>query len=558
MTSSRAVPRFSSTRRNAGSSTVVMETDQGNSPSRIDARDWLCVFAALAVAAMVFQPWAGRSLPLPDFGTFLPLLDGSQGLVTQLAAVTSFYAAEGRLCVFPYMLFVFGANIFGTWAPGWYLTYFVLNSAVITLFWLVLRRMRVPRTAVFLSVALWIPMTATTELWLRPTGEPFALIFFLAAVLLATSYGSSSRWRRDAIIIAVLCIALIYSKEILVTLLPAGWVVSRIDFSGDRATWREWGSRDSFLISIVTAVVILALIPIGWVAATAGDGSYASGFGEEGVAGKVVQQRLAMVLLPTKSEIGSLAKVAADPGWFLLLALPNLAWTWLLAGGLWTGGKALTWPLVIAALWAGVGLLAYSPWTDPQTFYMAPFALGTMFGTAHIAGSLVRRSKASTAGALAIGLALLLVSGVEGNSRMLRYRMRADLNDGVVKSIASAGRIDLIGAAVPQAPREQRWGWARHLDGFNSFASGARAQRAEDYNCEDAREALRSNATVVVVSRDRGCGRLSGSSVAIDRSTTRAGWPYIWERHPVSDRVYVTRGEQRVVKSAVRPVQAPL
>lgn len=527
---------------------------------RADSRDWACIALALALAAVVYQPWTGRSLPLPDFGTFLPLIDRSQGWFTQLSTVTAFYAGEGRLCVFPYMLFVFGANAFGTWAPGWYLTYFALTGVVVTLFWFVLRAVGLPRPASFLATVLWIPMTATTELWLRPTGEPFALMFFLSAMLVAIRYGESMTWRRDAFIIAVLCVGIVYSKEILIALLPVGWVVSRLSWHNSGLEWRAWGPRDSFLVSAVVGFVGVALVPVAWAALTAGDGSYASGFGEGGVAGSVLTDRIGMVLLPTRPELDKLFQIASDPAWFLLLMLPNLVWLRLVAGGIWKGRRSLVWPLAISLLWAGLGLVAYSPWKDPQSFYMAPFALGAMFGAAHVFAALMKGSRAATVTALALGGALVVISSVEANTRMLRYRMRADLNYGVLNSLAASGSVAEIGAAVPALPREQRLGWARHLEGFAEFSAADRDVESRDYTCDEARKALQDNPRIAVVSRDRGCGRLLETSVAIDKSTTRAQWPYLWVRHPVADRVYVTRSGSRAAsaRSAVGPVQAPL
>ena len=521
----------------------------------MDAGDWACVILLLAIAAIVYQPWAGKSLPLPDFGTFLPLVDRSQGLFAQLSSVITFYAGEGRLCLFPYLLFVFGANAFGTWAPGWYLTYFALNAVVLGFFWCLLRRMRVPRSAAIVAAALWIPMTATTELWLRPTGEPFALIFFLWALVLATGYRSSINWQRDAIVIAVLCVAVIYSKEILITLLPAGWLVTRVSYGSAKVEWQPWTTRDSFLLKVVASALAVAMIPVGWVALSAGDGSYASGFGESATGAGVLSDRVAMVLLPTKPELGNLRNVVSDPAWFLLLALPNLLWMRLIAAGLWKGRSKLFWPLATAFLWLGIGVAAYAPWTDPQTFYMAPFAIGGMFGAAHVMRWLVEGSRAAAIVTLTVGAALVIISSVEANTRVLRYRMRADLNSGVLESIAESGSSS-IGAAVPALPRDQRWGWARHLQGFTTFAGSMRTTASEDLTCDQARTALATERNLVIVSRDRGCGRLSESAIAIDRSTTRAQWPYLWKRHVVADRVYITKSEPRLASLAVRPVQA--
>ena len=160
--------------------------------------EWPELIALLALAAIVYQPWNARFLPLTDFGTFLPLLNPAASLWSQFASVASHYMAEGRSALFPYALFVLAGDAFGLWAPGWYWTYFVLNSIVIVAGWLVLRRAGAGRAASLVALSLWVTMAATPEVWIRPTGEPIGLIFFLAAFYLAIGFGESTDWRRRA------------------------------------------------------------------------------------------------------------------------------------------------------------------------------------------------------------------------------------------------------------------------------------------------------------------------------------------------------------------------
>ncbi len=517
----------------------------------------------LVLAAVVFQPWAAASLPLPDFGTFLPLLDTSDSLWAQMAAVTGFYMNEGRLAVLPYALIVLAGNAFGVWAPGWYWTYFVLNATVIVLGSMVLRRAGVSSTATLLALAFWATMTAVNEAWLRPTGEPFALIFFLVAVRLAIGYQDAADWQRRGLLIATCAVGIMLSKELLVVLLPAGWLISRLRY--DRVTWRwaTWSHRDTYLTGVTTAAVIVTLIPIAFIFLSAPPGNYAGKFGDTASV-RIALERLEMVFIPTKPALAQLGRIAADPGWILVLVLPSLVWLRMLAAGVWRARSSLIWPIIVAVVWAGLGILAYIPWPDSQSYYMVPFAFGAMFGAAYALDGILSSGRWSRIAAISISVALLCIASVESHTVVLRHRIRADLNARMIDNISTSAAPALLIGAVPAVQGDQRWSWARHVDGFGRFAKGVRVNRSLDLTCDEARRALDSAVNIIVVSRGRGCGQLSPSSVVIDVSSYRSQWPYLWEKHNLFDRVFVTRSVGLVTStnqragSAVGTVQAPL
>lgn len=515
-------------------------------------KDWPWVAAIVVLAAVVYQPWGARALPLTDFGTFLPLLDQSQPLWSQMVTITAYYMDEGRLCIFPYLLFVLAGNAFGMWVPGWYWTYFALNAAVIVLGWVVLRRTSVSRPASFLALALWATMSATPEVWIRPTGEPVALIFFLVALYNAVNFSQAGDWRGRVAIIAICSAGIVFSKEMLVVLLPAGWLMSRLAIDGSVWKWAPWTRRDSWLVTAAGAVVVLSMIPIAWVALTAPPGNYAAQFGEATSPFKLVLQRLEIVLIPTMPALAKLARVANDPTWILLLLLPSLIWIRMIAGGLVKGGRRILWPIGIACLWVALGIASYVPWPGGDAFYMVPFAFGAMFGAAHALDAMMAGGRAAKAGVLGVTAILISIASVESNTVVQRYRLRAHLNGGLIDNIARSGDPAYLVAAVRIRPEEERWGWARNLEGFARFATGTKVGQARDLTCDEARRALESTPGMVVVSRERGCGKLSPASVAIEQSTYRAQWPWLWERHVVSDRMYVTRSERATAGTSPR------
>jgi hypothetical protein len=527
---------------------------------RRGASEWPWIAAVILIAAVVYRPWEPVALPLTDFGTFLPLLDSGDSVLSQLVAVTKYYIDEGRLCLLQYLLVVLAGNAFGMWAPGWYMTYFALNAIVIVVGWLVLRRAGMSRAASFLGLAFWATMSTAPEAWNRPTGEPIALILFLVALYNAINFTTAANWRSRIAIIALCSLGIIFSKELLVVLLPAGWLMSRLEIEGGEWRWAPWSRRDSLLLMVTAATIAAAMIPVGYVALTAPEGNYAAQFGSPESPWKLVLRRLEMVLIPTLPALGRLTRIMNDPGWILLLVLPAFIWIRMIAGGLAAGGRKLLWPVVIAVVWFSLGIASYVPWPGGDAFYMMPFAFGAMFGAAAALDSMMRSSPVAKAGVLAVSSLLLLVTSVESNTVVQRYRLRATLNGALVANIADGGHTQTLVAAVRERPDEERWGWARNLQGFVKFASGTTIGESRDLTCSEARRALDEVPGLLIISRERGCGRLSGKSVAIDRATYRSQWPWLWERHIVTDRIYVTRNDERVVTgtSPVGTMKAPL
>jgi hypothetical protein len=519
----------------------------------------------ILLAAAVYRPWRSTSLPLTDFGSFLPLIDHSQSIFEQIGAVTRYYISEGRFCILQYTVVVLAANAFGVDAAGWYWLYFALNALVIAAGWLVMRRTGLSRAATVLALSFWTTMSATPEIWIRPTGEPIALFFFLVALYFAVNYTEAPDWRRRAIIIAACSIGIIFAKEMLVVLLPAGWLVSRLRVNDGVWTWAPWTRKDTWLLVVVTAAVAIAMIAIGYVALTAPAGNYAAKFGEATGPLDLVLERLEIVLIPTAPALARLKRVANDPAWILLLALPALIWIRMVVGGIWTGGRRIAPILIVSAVWVSLGIASYVPWPGGDAFYMVPFAFGAMFGAAYALEAMMSGNKWAKPAVLAVSGLLICIASVESHTVTERYRLRARLNGDLVRNISAGDAPRVLVGAVRERPEQERWGWAWNLAGFVRYAAGTRVPQSRDLTCEEARTALERTPGMVVISRERGCGKLSESSVAMDEMTYRSAWPYLWEKHEVRDRVWVTRSVGSPSRStvtdglsAVRPVETTL
>jgi hypothetical protein len=516
-------------------------------PARMSARrdvvlawartNWEVVFLVVLVT-MVYQPWNNAYLPLTDFGIFLVERGTSHSLWAQFAGIAGYYIAEGRLLLFEYVHMTLGSALFGVSPHGWYWTYFVLMSAVMFLGRSVMLKTGVNRTASFIAIALWATMEPVAEGWIMPTGEPIALIFFLLAMRLAVNYCDAADWRRRAWLIGGCAIGIVFAKELLVVLLPAGWILSRLRLADGKWQWAKWTERDTFLLKVVTACVVVALLPVAYVFTHAAKDSYASQYGD-GQTWKVTVERIEAVLIPASPRLRRLMNILVDPGFSLLLTLPSLLWIRLFVGGVATGPrKRIMWPMVIAALWVAVGIAAYFPWPRRAGYYMLPFALGTMFAASHAFTLLLQRSKSARWACIVVTAILVASASVEARTVVHQHQQRAQLNAELIDKIGKMGGARVLIAATPNPP--STGGWAEHLKGFGSVANGMKVGQARDMSCADAKHALETVPGVVVVSAPAGCGVLSPHSEYVSAIAPLYKWPNVWEHIDAEGRMYIT------------------
>jgi hypothetical protein len=500
-------------------------------------KNWGLLFIVL-VCAIVYRPWDAPHLPLTDFGIFLEARGTSHNLFSQYAGVASYYMAEGRACFITFLYMVLGGAAFGTWAPGWHWTYFALNSTVIILAWNFLARIGINRLTAFVVLSLWAVMGPTAELWYRPAGEAVALIFFIIALGQALNYAESDDWRRRGIVIAFCAAGIILSKEMLVVLLPAGWLVSRLIVRDGNWSWAKWTRRDTYLLAMVSGVVLALSIPIAYIASHAHSASYAGQYGFASIRWSLLFDRMELTLIPAAPRLHWLVALRSDTAWTLVRVLPNIAWIAMIVVTAIAARKGRRlWPVVIGTTWAMIGVLAYLPWPGDGAFYMMPFAAGTMFLAAHTLNDPLA-SRKHRRPVFLISSALIVIAAVEARSTINQHRLRASLNAHVISEIARHGNTSVLLAAVPK-PLQGTGGWANHLRGFGNVEKGIVVREWRDLNCADAIKALDSIPDAVVVSAASGCEQLPVNSVVVKDSTTRMVWPYIWRAVKSPGRMYV-------------------
>jgi hypothetical protein len=493
----------------------------------------------IVMCAIVYRPWDAPHLPLTDFGIFLEARGTSHNFFSQYAGVASYYMAEGRACFITFLYMVLGGAAFGTWAPGWHWTYFALNSAVLVLAWNFLAKIGINRVTRFVVLGLWAVMGPTAELWYRPAGEAVALIFFIVALGQALNYSQADNWRRRATIIALCAAGIILSKEMLVVLLPAGWLFSRLNLREGSWSWAQWTRRDTYLLAAVTSVVLLLAIPVAYIASHAHKASYAGQYGISSIRWSSLFDRMELTLIPAAPRLHWLVALRSDPAWTLVRVLPNIAWIAMIVVTAIVARKGRRlWPVVFGLTWAMTGVLAYLPWPGQGAFYMMPFAAGTMFLAAHALNDPLS-SRKHRRPVFLISSALILIAAVEARSTVNQHRLRASLNSHVIDEIARHRNTRVLLAAVPK-PLEGTGGWANHLRGFGNVEKGITLREWRDLKCGDAAKALDSIPGAVVVSAAGGCERLDVHSITVTDSTVRMVWPYIWKPVKSQGRMYVT------------------
>ena len=496
----------------------------------------------VALAALVFRPWDAPHLPLTDFGLFLSARGSSHSLFSQYAGIAGYYIGEGRFCLITYLYMALGGAAFGTWAPGWHWTYFALNVVVLMLARNLFAKIGVNRLATFVALALWATMGPTAELWIRIAAEPLALIFFLVALHVALNYADAMDWRRRAIMIAALAVGIVLTKELLVVLLPAGWIVSRLRLHDGEWRWAPWSERDTFLLSVVSSAVLVAMVPVIYVATHASAASYAAQYAARAPIWGSFLDRLEIALIPSAPRFHWLAGLTNDPTWTVIRTLPNLLWVAMILIAVFAEKRRrIVWPVVVGTTWVLSGVLAYLPWPSQGMFYMMPFALGTMFLAAHALNRPLSHGSKNRRAVLAVATLLIVVASIEARSTLYQHRLRATLNAEIIDAIAKGGGAGTLIGAVHD-PLPGTGGWANHIRGFGTVATGMRVDHWRDLSCADAKTALEVTPGAVVISSAGGCGSISDGALVISGSVPRSRWPMIWKEGRSEGRMYVARG----------------
>ncbi|MGH9424577.1 MAG: hypothetical protein ACRD3J_31680, partial [Thermoanaerobaculia bacterium] len=213
----------------------------------------------VVLTAVVYQPWNSPYLPLAEFAVFLVQRGSSHTLWGQFGGIAGYYIGQGHLQLIEYLEMTLGAAAFGVWAGGWHWMYFAVMLSVLLAARGLILKTGATRIAAFAALALFATMAPVAEGWIMPAGEPFALLFVICALRLALNYCDSDDWRRRAWLIAACAIGVVFSRELVVSIMPAVWLLSRLRLRDRKWTWAQWTSRDAILLSVLAAATVASM-----------------------------------------------------------------------------------------------------------------------------------------------------------------------------------------------------------------------------------------------------------------------------------------------------------
>jgi hypothetical protein len=524
-------------------------------------RKWISgnweVVVLLVALAFIYMPWAADALPILDFAEFLPLLRAHDSVFGQFSAITHYMQSQGRFCPLQYAYVVAAWNAFGMNASGWHWSYFALNAAVIVTGRALFVKLGVRRPAAIAAIAVWSVAAAVAPAWLRPTGEPIGLLLVIAALGTAYNYHDASDWKSKAFIIAVLAFGTIAAKEMLVTLLPSVWLMTRLRHDNGKWSWAEWSRRDLIVTLAAAIAIVIALAPVAYVALSAPTGNYAGRYGTIHAGWDAFTKRFETMLLPSRAEIPAIEKLVNDPMWQAWLAFPNLVWLALLLVGViavvvrrvTTVSQGVRWPLLVAFTLATPGVIAYMPWPSQAKFYMLPFAFGAAMAAAFLIDNLARKRDGAMLAVMAV-LTVLITSSFEARDVVNENALRVRTDRALLATIARYGRDLPILAAVPSPTKDGTYGWGLKLAEYGKAAGIVMPSRGGDLSCAEARRRITYGEPAILVSAMEGCGSFQGIEAVVSETVPWRRWPWIFEPRKHNRTAFVLRTDEQTVSSA--------
>jgi len=525
-------------RQTAAATALVRTPRRSRGGSKSIALAWL---ATALLAACIYQPWRDLGFDLEDFSEFQPILEHATSLSSRFSALTHYYATQGRWNVVGYAFLAAKWTLFGPQPVAWQWLRLVQMLGVAGLSSQLLVQLGVSRPIAWASASLFLFSSAAAASFVRLTlGEPLALVFLLGALLLATSYQQTRRWRLCGIGISLCVGLLLATKEVLIVCMP---FVLAFGMS-----WREgafhrprWSKRNAFLAAAFAATVVLISIPIIGVILGTEPGSYDSAYRVGNIsAAKFLVLGLYMVMPVQHSP---------PPQVFPLLYPANVIVGILGGSGLviWlrhNGRLTRPLPLVGGALsLALAGALVYAPWPRFEDFYALPFMLGgavVLAFAVEAAGARARANYRIALGTLLLGM-LYMVVAAQGAVEY-GFARRAATNE-LVETLRSFHGLDsvLVGTTDPGHAWHQRAGTLERA--IRNRTHGAPVPSVVGVTCADAAENRVLPPSVAVVNYVKECGGSRGPDISVAHYFKYRNWRTLGTR-PDSFVIELKRGSR--------------
>ena len=431
----------------------MTQTNAAPAPRSVRIR-WIIAILAPIMAVAVIRPDTPSAFPVWDYDDMLPLFRQSHGMASAFHALAAFTRLDGRANYLTYLYLAATWGVAGDNPVAWQWHRAALMLVYGVLFVLVARRLGA--TPVLAAIAALILMLSvpSTEGWLFLMGEPLATILLLVTLLVAFGYRTAERWRWRAGAIAVLCMAVLMTKEVLGICLPAIVAVAVCWEPGTGWRWPRFGLRERWLGIALLVVLLLETTSVVSALAQASPHAYARSFAEGSWSPRLASVLFQGMLLPDRFT---------SAAWWSDLYPGNLAYVALLVMGALAAQRLPVetrrryWQA--AALLVSVplvGALVYSFWPRYSAFYGIPFFAASV-GLFLLSGVQVSRGiRGGRWLAAAAGLVVVWYTAPVAGRTATYKRSVADVAAKIVRTLPALPRLDTVFIVTP-AQDGRRW-----------------------------------------------------------------------------------------------------
>lgn len=417
------------------------------------ALHWRVVALHLAVmlllALLIYTPWARVPFPMLDYSEFLPLLRRSNSFMDGLGNLVSYYRSHGRTSYLAYVQLAANWAAFGARPVAWNMMIFLYMFAAVAAAWLVLVRSGHGYLTATAAASLLIVATPAIPGWLRPSGEPLAVLFFCCALVLAQSYSAARHWRIRCMLLLLSLLAIGLSKDLLTPIAAVPVMVAC--FWDDGFRWPRPAPRNVVLLGGAALIAVALAVMVVSAQLERAPNAYTSGYRLANVSPEWVVTVFLLMLLPATSAF-TIPQMVAN---LALLTACVLGWTvrWQQPPG-----RSRLIRLVSMLGFVLLGALLYAPvaWFSP--LYGLPFFLGTV---ALLAGALAGATQGPHAVRWLLrataAIAMVIAAGVAFNQS--RFEVAERRLDGRLSHVLrSVPNVDSVLIAVPAV---NPWRWAQ-------------------------------------------------------------------------------------------------
>ncbi|HJU89273.1 MAG TPA: hypothetical protein VJ672_07775 [Gemmatimonadaceae bacterium] len=469
----------------------------------------------LIVALVMYRPWESHPFDILDFSEFLPLLTSNESYVARVSALVRHYFVEqGRFNALVYAGLSLKWTVLGDNPAAWYLARFTIMLGIIGATFALLRRLGASAAAAMLASGLFLVANTASVAFTRLTmAEPLGLAFVLVAAHLAVGYQTSTRWRRDAVVIAIALALAMLTKEMLAACAPFVLLLATTR-RDERFDVPRVDARSIRLVLVTVLACVAASVPIVLAAVGASTQSFTASYGTTSLSPAWYLELVARMLL---------LQPLLFPG-NLLLAVVLL--TGFLCAVSRRAGRETWTKVALAMSLPAVAALLYLPWPKFEHFYGLPFLLGAAFLLVIALEEIERRWQRGTLLAYTAVLVALVYHALNATQSARESAAKRVVNAKVANILAGDTRGDTIVVASPYQVKQAWQGTGPTLSRYAAATHAGVTQRpAIDVPCVEGGRRYRFGlGNAVLVTYSDGCGSLPRSTHTAREFYTYIDW----------------------------------